>query len=296
MELLRRLSSKPEPIDEEAIRQSSRQRRKSSFATTAIEDDPVLPSAIKPAIEIFPSSVSPRQETLLISPDSSANGFVITYARTGKHLLTAVTVPSAAPGQSHTRHFYGVMNKSCVNNREDCEGSETDDGTKKLCTLTRDVLSFRKRHHVDDPHNHRRLIEIEFSTSSWNTHELKANISLMNKYSDGQPMEPARLRWRGRRAGLEGVLEWKDTPVAVCARGEETETGEHVLYIAPGMDIYTTAIVVMAVDDRTRRGSDESRSNSYSSHKESNIAKQERRPGASVEDASVPVLQVTSEP
>ncbi|KAK5939201.1 hypothetical protein PMZ80_008504 [Knufia obscura] len=260
MELLRRMSTKPDPIDEEQIRQLSQQRRKSSFAVTALEDDLVLPAAIYPPIEVFPSSTSIQQETLLISPDHVAKGFVITYARSGIHLLTAATPSTSLPGPSHTRHFYGTLKQNGRMIRKSSSSSNTsnnEDASKKLCTLTRDVISFRKRHHVDDLYNNRRLLEMEFSTSSWDTNHLKASIEILNRYSEGSPMEPVRLKWRGRKASLEGVLEWKEKPVAVCAKGEETEDGEYVLYVAPGMDLYISSIIVMAVDDRTRRGSED---------------------------------------
>lgn len=98
---------------------------------------------------------------------------------------------------------------------------------------------------------------MEFSTSSWNSGELKANVMLMNKYNESQPVEPIKLRWRGRKTSLEGVLEWNNKPVAVCASGPEMEYGEYILYVAPGMDMYVCSIVVIAVDDRVRRGSED---------------------------------------
>jgi len=260
------MSTRPDPIDEEQIRQLSQKRRTSSFAIAAHEDELVLPAAIDPPIEIFPNSTSKQQETLLISPDPVAKGFVITYAKTGMHLLTAATPATSMPGPSHTRHFYGALKQNTRTKHETSNSSHDsdDEPSKKLCTLTRDVLSFRKRHHVDDPSNNSRLLEIEFSSSSWETSRLKASIELLNKYNDHSPMEPVSLRWRGRKASLEGVLESKDKPVAVCAKGDETEDGEYVLYVAPGMDLYICAIIVMAVDDRTRRGSNESgRSSSF---------------------------------
>ena len=69
---------------------------------------------------------------------------------------------------------------------------------------------------------------------------------------------------RGSKTNLEGVLEWKNKPVAVCAQGHETQDGEYALYVAPGMDIYTAAIVVIAVDDRVRRSSSEVRQENLS--------------------------------
>ena len=99
---------------------------------------------------------------------------------------------------------------------------------------------------------------MEFTTSSWNARELKANIELLNKYSNSEPIEPFKLRWRGRKTSLEGVLEINSQAAAVCARGDGTEDGEYVLYVAPGMDLYICAIVVMAVEDRVRRGSNDS--------------------------------------
>lgn len=267
MERLRRASTKPDPFDEEQIRQLSQHRRKFSFAPTALEDDLVLPSAIDPPIEVFPSSTSQRQETLLISPDPVAKGFVITYAKTGIHLLTAATASTSMPGPSHTRHFYGTLKSDARTKQKTTSGSNTSDDenfSKKLCTLTRDAMSFRKRHHVDDLYNDHRLLEMEFSVSAWESSHPKASIKLLNKYSDSSSMEPIHLRWRGRKASLEGVLEWKDKPVAVCAKGDETEEGEYVVYVAPGMDLYISSIILMAVDDRTRRGSDDS-SRSFSS-------------------------------
>ncbi len=254
------MSTKPDPIDEEQISQLSHQRRQSSFATTASKDDLVLPTAVNPPIEVFPSSTSEVQEILLVSPDPVARGFVITFAKSGMHLLTAATPTSTMPGPSHTRHFYGTLKHNArMQQRPSDSSTNSDDNSssKKLCTLTRDVMTFRKRHHVDDPYNDRRLLEMEFSTSSWDSGQLKASIELLNKYSSSSPVEPVFLRWRGRKASLEGVLEWKDRPVAVCAKGEETEAGEYVLYVAPGMDLYICSIIVMAVDDRTRRGSDD---------------------------------------
>lgn len=258
MERLRRISTKPDPIDEDQIRQLSQHRRKSSFATTAHEDDLVLPAAVDPPIEVFPSSTSNCQETLLVSPDPVANGFVITYAKTGIHVLTATTASTSMPGLSHSRHFYGTLKPNAKMKQKTANGSDTSDHdgcSKKLVTLTRDAMSFRKRHHVDDPYNNHRLLEVEFSVSAWNSSHLKASVKLLNKYSDPSSTEPIHLKWRGRKASLEGVLEWKDKPVAVCAKGVETEVGEYVLYVAPGMDLYTSSIILMAVDDRTRRGS-----------------------------------------
>lgn len=273
MEFLRRMSTPRDTLDENAIKQLSRRRRTSFFAAVAIEEDPVLPAVIKPAIELFPGSVSAHQETLLISPDDTANGFVITHARSGQHHLTAVNVPTALPGSSHTKHFYGILDVSKVNSKK---VKEQEDLSKKICTLTRDALSIRQRHHIDDPYNHRRLMEMEFSTSTWNPHELKASIILLGKYSDSYPMEPVRLRWRGRKASLEGVLECRAHPVMVCAKGEETEEGEYVLYIAPGMDLYVCSMIAMAVDDRVRRGSDDnSRQNSLGNRKDSETVQHE---------------------
>lgn len=258
MDFIRRLSSRPDSIDEEHLRQLSQQRRKSSFAITSQDDELVLPTALKPVIEIFPGSTYTRQQTLLISPDRSARGFVISSAKSGKHFLTAATPSASLPGISHTKCFYGTLNYPRVKvGRKDSDSSVDDTGSTKICTLTRDALSFRRCHHVDDPYNERRLLELEFSTSSWNSGELKANIVLMNKYSEAQPIEPVKLRWRGRKTSLEGVLEWNNTPVAVCASGPEMEHGEYILYIAPGMDMYVCSIIVTAVDDRVRRGSED---------------------------------------
>lgn len=275
MELLRRMSTRGDQYDEELVKQLSQQRRKSSFAMTAREDDPVLPSAIKPPIEVFPGSTSTGQETLLISPDPTARGFVITYAQTGHHFLTAATPSTSLPGPSHTKVFYATLNLPRTDSkRRDSDRSDEDKlVSKRMCTLTRDSVSFRRRHHVDDPYNGRRLLDMEFSTSSWNMNELKANIELLNKYSKAETMEPVKLRWRGRRASLEGVLETSTgKPVAVCARGEGTEEGEYVLYVAPGMDMYACTIIVMAVDDRIRRGSDDnSRPNGLGGRRQSDV-------------------------
>lgn len=257
MDFIRRLSTKPDTLDEEQIKHLS-QRRKSSFAVSARDDEPVLPTAISPAIEIFPGSTSSRQQTLLLSPDQTAKGFIISQARTGNHFLTVATASTSLPGTSHTKHFYGTLSSPRVKTgRKDSDSSADERGSTKICTLTRDALSFRRCHHVDDPYNDRRLIEMEFSTSSWNTGELKASMVLLNKYSEAQPIEPVKLRWKGKKTSLEGVLEWKHRPVAVCASGPETEEGEYVLYVAPGMDTYVCCIIIMAVDDRVRRGSEE---------------------------------------
>lgn len=259
MDLLRRMSIKPEPIDEEAIIQFSQQRRKSSFAATAVSDEPVLPIPIKPTIEVFPGSTSRRQETLLISPNPATKGFVITFARSGKHFLTFATPSTSGPGPSHTKHVYGNIDRSKIEpRRKNSNDINSGKESTRICTLSRDTLSLRKRHQVDDPYVNSRLVEMEFSASTWHVHELKATISLLSKYGDTSPMEPVTLRWRGRKASLEGVLERKNTPVAVCAKGDETEEGEYVLYVAPGMDLYVCSLVIMATDDRIRRGSDDS--------------------------------------
>lgn len=268
MELLRRFSTKSSTLDEEAIKQLSRQRRDSSFATVAIEEDPVLPATIDPPIQLFPGSISKRQSTLLISPDATANGFVVSYARTGKNLLTA------ARTGVHTKHIYGVLDCSQTMNPK---VKEQEDESTKICTLTRDPLSIRKRSHVDDPYSHRRLMELEFSSSTWNAHELKAHVVLCGKYSDNSPQEPLRLRWSGRQSSLEGVLECRGHPVAVCATGEETEDGEFVVYVAPGFDLYIASMVVLAVEDRIsgrRRSGQNSHQNSLGGKRDSNTIQQ----------------------
>lgn len=88
---------------------------------------------------------------------------------------------------------------------------------------------------------------------------MKANIELLNRYSANEHMEPRRLRWQGKKYSFEGVLEANSKPVAVCAKGDETMEagGDYVLYVAPGMDAYVACCVVMAVEDRTRRSSDD---------------------------------------
>lgn len=264
MNLLRRTSTaKVVDLDENEQKQLAMQRRRSSIAITQYDDEPILPNAIKPTIEVFPKSTSQRQETLLISPDPRVKGFTITCARTGKHFLTVVTPPTSLPGSSHTKHFFGALNtpwKSGSHRGSDSSNSDNDnsDNSKKLCTLDRDALSFRKRHNVQDPYTNRELIAMEFNHSSWDGGSLKASIELMNKYSDNGTMEPVNMKWKGKRASLEGVLEVGQRPAAVCAKGFETEAGEYALYVAPGMDLYVCAITVMAVDDRVRRGSGDS--------------------------------------
>lgn len=211
-----------------------------------------------PVVEVFPGSTSKRQETLLISPDQTAHGFVISHAKTGNHFLTAASPSLSYPGPSHTKYFYGTLKSSRIKlDRKDSSSSNGERESTKICALQRDAMSFRKCHHVYDPYNDKRLLEMEFSTSSWNSAELKATIVLLNKYSEIQPMEPVKLKWRGRKMTLEGVLEWNNKPVAVCASGAEMNEGEYLLYIAPGMDMYVCSIVVMAVDDRARRASDD---------------------------------------
>ena len=117
-------------------------------------------------------------------------------------------------------------------------------------------MSFRRRHHVDDPYDNSRLIEMEFTSSSWQQGQMKAHIRLLGRYSDSATTEPVALLWKGRKGSLEGVLEWKNKPVAVCAQGMEVGKGEWIMYVAPGMDLYVASIVIMAVEDRVRRGSD----------------------------------------
>lgn len=263
LNLLRRPSTAKVPeLDENEVRQLAMQRRRSSIAITQHDDEPILPVAITPAIEIFPNSTSKKQQTLLISPDPLVKGYTIMCARTGKRFLTVVSPQNSLPGPSHTKHFFGSLNTpwqfgSGRKNSDDSSGSDKDetDSSKKLCTLERDSLSFRKRHHVQDPYTNHQLLVMEFSYSSWDTGALKASVELLNKYSTGTPMEPRSLKWKGKKASLEGVLEVNQRPAAVCAKGSETEAGEYALYVAPGMDLYVCAIIVMAVDDRIRRGS-----------------------------------------
>lgn len=230
------------------------------MAITQNDGDPILPNAINPAIEIFPNSTSNRQETLLISPDPMTKGFSIMCARTGKNFLTVVSPQSSLPGPSHTKHFFGSSNfpwRFGSQKGSDSSGSDEEKpgSPKKLCTLERDSLSFRKRHHVQDPCNSRQLLVMEFSYSSWDSGALKASIELLNKYGDNSTMQPVTMKWRGKKLSLEGVLEVNHRPAAVCAKGRETEAGEYALYVAPGMDLYVCAIIVMAVDDRVRRNS-----------------------------------------
>lgn len=249
-------------LDEDELRQLAMQRRRSSIAITQYDDEPILPTAITPALEIFPNSSSKRQQTLLISPDPLVKGYAIMCARTGKRFLTVATPPTALPGASHTKHFFGTLNLPWQfgNGRKGSDESSSSDKdetdpSKKLCTLERDSLSFRKRHYVQDPYNNRQLLVMEFNYSSWDNGALKASIELLNKYSASGVMEPISLRWKGKKASLEGVLEVNHRAAAVCAKGHETEDGEYALYVAPGMDLYVCAIVVMAVDDRVRRAS-----------------------------------------
>lgn len=251
-------------VDEDELRRLAMQRRRSSIAIIQHDDEPIFPVAMTPAIEIFPNSNSKRQQTLLISPDPLVNGYAIMCARTGRRFLTVVTPQTALPGPSHTKHFFGTLNSpwqssSDRKNSDGSDGSDSDkdqtDPSKKLCTLERDSLSFRKRHYVQDPHNNRQLLAMEFNYSSWDAGAMKASIELLNKYSHDGTMEPIRMKWKGKKASLEGVLEVNHKAAAVCAKGQETEAGEYALYVAPGMDLYICAIVVMAVDDRVRRAS-----------------------------------------
>lgn len=265
LNILRRSSTVKTPeVNEDELRQLAMQRRRSSVAITQYDDEPILPIAITPAIEIFPKSTSKRQQTLLISPDPLVNGYAIMCARTSRRFLTVVTAPTALPGPSHTKHFFGTLNApwQSSSGRKNSDGSDSDkdetDPSKKLCTLERDSLSFRKRHYVQDPHNNRQLLAMEFNYSSWDNGAMKASIELLNKYSHDGTMEPIRMKWKGKRASLEGVLEVNHKAAAVCAKGHETEAGEYALYVAPGMDLYICAIVVMAVDDRVRRASADS--------------------------------------
>lgn len=259
--ILRRQSTIHAEPDEEEVKRLAMQRRRSSIAITQQDDEPILPTAINPIIEIFPNSTSRRQQTLLISPDPSSRGYIIICARTNKPFLTVVSSQNSLPGPSHTKHFYGSLNKPWQfgNGRKDSDesnsGKDEADSLKKLCTLERDSLSFRKRHYVQDPYTNHQLLAMEFTTSTWDAGALKANIELLNRYSTGFPMEPVHLKWKGKKASLEGVLEVNKNPAAVCAKGSETSAGEYALYVAPGMDMYICAIVVMAVDDRIRRGS-----------------------------------------
>ncbi|KAK5085297.1 hypothetical protein LTR05_004579 [Lithohypha guttulata] len=250
MDLLRRMSIKPEPIDEDAITQLSQQRRKSSFAATAVSDEPVLPIPIRPTIEVFPGSTSRQQETLLISPNPATKGFVITFARSGKHFLTSATPSTSGPGPSHTKHVYGNIDRSKIEpRRKNSNDINSGKESTRICTLSRDTLSLRKRHQVDDPYVNSRLVEMEFSASTWHVHELKATISLLSKYGDTSPMEPVTLRWRGRKASLEGVLERKNTPVAVCAKGDETEEGEFAQKEhTPFQRTYFSSLVMAEID------------------------------------------------
>lgn len=256
MELLRRMSTRPDPLDDEQIKKLSSQRRSSSIA---IDEDLVLPAGVDPPIECFPGQISRRQETLLIASDSSS-AFTITCARSHRHLLTVVTAPMSLPGTSHTKTFYGDLSfikpKLDRKNSESSTTSTNSTYSGKICTLYRDVMSFRRRHHVDDPYDNSRLIEMEFTSSSWDEGQLKAHIRLLGKYSDSTPAEPIALLWKGRKGSLEGVLEWKHKPVAVCAQGTEVNSGEWIMYVAPGMDLFVASIVIMAVEDRVRRGSD----------------------------------------
>lgn len=260
--ILRRASTVQTPeIDEEEMKRRAMQRRRSSIAITQNDDEPILPAAISPVIEIFPNSISKRQQTLLISPEPSAKGYTIICARTNRHFLTVVSSSNSLPGPSHTKHFFATLNTpwQSANDRKNSDGSDSGkdetDPSKKICTLERDSLSFRKRHYVQDPYTNHQLLVMEFKYSSWDAGALKANIELLNKYSTGAPMNPISMKWKGRKASLEGVLEVNKSPAAVCAKGSETEAGEYALYVAPGMDLYVCAIIVMAVDDRIRRGS-----------------------------------------
>lgn len=260
LNILRRPSAVKTPeIDEDELRQLAMQRRRSSIAIIQHDDEPIFPTAISPTIEIFPNSTSKRQQTLLISPDPLVNGYAITCAKTDRRFLTVVTPQTALPGPSHTKHFYGTLNSpwQSSSDRKNSDGSDSDkdetDPSKKLCNLERDSLSFRKRHYVQDPHNNRQLLAMEFNYSSWDAGAMKASIELLNKYSHDGTMNPIRLKWKGKKASLEGVLEVNHKAVAVCAKGLETQAGEYALYVAPGMDLYVCAIVVMAVDDRVRR-------------------------------------------
>lgn len=259
--LLRRQSQISPDVDEEQVKRLAMQRRRSSIAITQHDDEPILPIAISPAIDIFPNSTSKRQQTLLISPDPLVKGYTIICARTGKRFLTIVSLQNSLPGPSHTKQFYGTLNTpwQFTNNRKNSDDSESGkddaDPSKKLCTLERDTLSFRKRHYVQDPYTNHQLLIMEFKYSSWDASALKASIELLNRYSTGAPMDPITLKWKGKKASLEGVLEVDKKPAAVCAKGSETQAGEYALYVAPGMDLYICAIIVMAVDDRIRRGS-----------------------------------------
>lgn len=260
--LLRRASTMQQAgLDEEEVKRLAMQRRRSSIAITQNDNEPILTTPISPVIEIFPNSTSKRQQTLLISPDPAARGYAIICARTGRSFLTVVSPHNSLPGPSHTKVFYGSLNCPWKfgNSRKDSDDSNSDkdetDTSKKLCTLERDSLSFRKRHYVQDPYTNHQLLVMEFNYSSWDAGALKASVELLNKYSIGAPMDPIHLKWKGKKSSLEGVLEVNNKPAAVCARGRETEIGEYALYVAPGMDMYVCALIVMAVDDRVRRGS-----------------------------------------
>jgi len=262
------------------------QRRKSSvaLAQTISQEEPLFTKPVQPPVEIFPNSTSTRQENLIISPDFLKSDFTIIKASTCEQLLTVTTSTTSLSGQSHAKQFYGTLSanlkqkngkhyeasndtpklrssssnlSSAITTTTSSDSKDTPPTQTKLFTLERDAFTLRRLHHVIDPYTGHRIMQIEFSpSSSWDAQALKADIQLLNKYSTNEPLEPQRLRWKGKKNSMEGVLEIHHKAVAVCAKGEETaESGDYILFVAPGMDLYVACCIVMAVDDRTRRSS-----------------------------------------
>jgi uncharacterized protein YxjI len=179
-----------------------------------------------PGLAIFSKFVSSSPQTLYMKGEAFSSDFSLTWA--------------------DGRPFIHVDSESfSLSRRKNIIDSSTGN---KLCTIRREHFSRQGTYYAETSDDGPRLFEVE-KTSHWG--KTKFSITFPNANAGGQSVSldyKATSSFKSR----EGTITWNGTPVAYVERESSIKGSRYRLHIAPGVDPFVVAGLVVAIDAYVR--------------------------------------------